>query len=484
MLGQVLLCLLLPAVAADELDDLPLLTGGIKRISSYDRDAGDQDFFQVSAGNSIVLADIKGAGTIKRLYIKVDSDDPAHLRSMVLRFYWDGSRDACVEAPLGDFFGCGHGRYRDIDSAALVTGHKRGLTCYFPMPFHKRALMVLVNEGRGRTNRVFYQIDYEPWPPMEFAGLFHAQYQQGVLLRSSGNYILLHAKGRGKFVGAVLSIALGEDGLFWEGDEKVFIDNEDIPSIQGTGLDDYFGGAWGFTPGFSSRYFGTPAAGDLVRGAEFSGYRFHIPDPISFSKEIVVVLEHRGQHLLSEEQVYEWASRNDEYYSVAYWYQNHPHHSFAVMPYAAERLSGERRYMIEAESTEVVESSGDALSHEVLDGGTVMVFRADAEGDAVTLRTFVAATGSYEIAGTFLRSRRCGTYRLNVNGAFVGGEKDFFNERGGKGRHCKVLDDKVVFGKISLSSGEVRLRFTAQGRNALSEGFHLGIDSLILRPVE
>ena len=70
---------------------LPLLQGGVKRVSSYDREEGTNDFFNVFPGQSLILADIKEPGTIKRFFIKVDSDDPNHLRSMLLKFYWDDS---------------------------------------------------------------------------------------------------------------------------------------------------------------------------------------------------------------------------------------------------------------------------------------------------------------------------------------------------------------------------------------------------------
>ena len=37
-------------------------------------------------------------------------------------------------------------------------------------------------------------------------------------------------------------------GSWWgEGDEKIWVDGESFPSIFGTGTEDYFGGAWGFT---------------------------------------------------------------------------------------------------------------------------------------------------------------------------------------------------------------------------------------------
>jgi len=466
---------------ADELDRLPCLHEGIVRLSSYDRDGGDEDFFQLASGNSLVLADIKGSGTIKRFYIKVDSDDPVHLRTMMLRFYWDNQRDPCVECPLGDFFGLGHARYARVNSIPIVTGHKRGMTCYFPMPFRKRALMVLVNEGRGIRNRIFYQIDYSKGEPPEGAGLFHAQYGQGMMTRSDGNYVVAHAKGKGKYVGTVLSVVCGEDGAFWEGDEKFFVDGEEIPAVQGTGLDDYFGGAWGFDPGFCAPYFGTPVADGTERGAEFCGYRFHLRDPISFEKELILAIEHRGTRMMDGRSL-GISTRREQYFSVAYWYQTPSHKPFSSIPYVAERISGGRHYLREGEMLDVVESTEDPISYDVLDGETLLFYDADEEGDSIAFRTVVSVSGEYEIAGSFLRSLRGGIYSLTVNGTVCGPQQDFFNNRGGKGRECRVLDDKVLFGRIMLQAGPVVLRFRVDGNNDLSEGFRLGVDSVTLRP--
>jgi hypothetical protein len=484
MTCSTVLFLLIALFGADGLDDLPLLKGGIRRISSQDRDGGNQDYFALAAANSLLLADIKGSGTIRRLYIKVDSDDPLHLRTMVLRFYWDGATSPCVECPLGDFFALGHCRYVSINSIPIVTGNKRGLTSYLPMPFRSRARMILMNEGRVRTCRVTYQIDYEPGSPATGSGLFHAQYGNDVLGGATRDYVVLHTRGRGKYVGTILSIVTGEKGWFWEGDEKFYVDGADSPAVWGTGMDDYFGGAWGFEPGFSSPWFGTPVAEGTEKGAEFTGYRFHVNDPVTFSKELLVTFEHRGQRYMQGKKVFDCQPRRDEYHSVAFWYQTHPHPVFTPMPHAAKRISGDRPFTLEAEGIEIVESSGDVTRSDVAGGSTLLFFEADEKGDSITLRTQQRAEGEYEISGTFLRSRRCGVYQLIVNGSPLGTAQDFFNARGGKGRDCEILDSKVLFGRVHLPAGPVTFEFLVTADNEEAEGKTLGIDNLVIRPLQ
>ena len=56
-------------------------------------------------------------------------------------------------------------------------------------------------------------------------------------------------------------------------------------------------------------------------------YRFHMTDPIRFSKSLRASIEHgHANH------------RNDDYCSTAYWYQTEPHKLFRKLPSVAERI--------------------------------------------------------------------------------------------------------------------------------------------------
>ena len=58
------------------------------------------------------------------------------------------------------------------------------------------------------------------------------------------------------------------------------------PQILGTGTEDYVNDAWGLRVSFGP-WTGTPVAeGELV-GARLTGYRWHVPDPIPFTKSLV-----------------------------------------------------------------------------------------------------------------------------------------------------------------------------------------------------
>jgi hypothetical protein len=465
-----------------ELDDLPILDGGIKRISSYDRKEGDNDFFLLAPQQSLELADIRGPGTIKRFFIKVHSSDPAHLRSMVLRFYWENAKFPSVECPLGDFFALGHGKYYEVNAAPIITGNRRGMTTFFPMPFRERALMLLVNEGRGHSSRIYYQIDYLSRDVPENTGLFHAVYNQGALGPGSDNYLALHTEGEGKFVGLVLSVVLGEDGWFGSGDERIYVNGRDVPAVQGTGLDDFFGSAWGFQQGFSGPYFGTPVMGDLTAGSEFVGYRFHLRDPITFDKSIDVVFEHVGERYSEGQLVGDGMSRRDAYFSVAYWYQRKPYNPFNKMPLVFDRIAGNRIITVEGEQMPVAESCKERVRPEVVYGATVARFTPDAIGDVAEFSFRVSAMAWHEVSGFFTRSARHGTFRVTVDDTVVAQSVDFFKGEGGQGRYYTQRSDEIFFGQVFLTSGDHVVRFEALEPNEKAKDMLLGVDAMLFRP--
>src|SRR5579862_6025376 len=85
-------------------------SGRTRRCSSYDVSGGNGDNWQIPVGETITLADVKGAGCITHLWFTINCpDDRYHLRHLVLRAYWDGEEQPSVEVPVGDFFNLGHG---------------------------------------------------------------------------------------------------------------------------------------------------------------------------------------------------------------------------------------------------------------------------------------------------------------------------------------------------------------------------------------
>lgn len=322
-----------------------------KRVSSYDRTGGNEDYRTIVPGETLTVMDEPGPGIITHIWFTFASDEAYHLKKLVLRMYWDGEATPSVEAPIGDFFGLGLGEYFTFDSLPLSAAPNRAVNCFFPMPFQKHARITIENQGKMKLDALYYNVDYQAYPqPLQSDILyFHAQYRQaspntGIAgdwtnnddpkqndrknLTGEGNYVWMEATGRGQFVGVTMSVLQNQDYWWGEGDDMFFIDGEKTPSINGTGSEDYFLGAYDFGgKAFSYAFYGAPVVGEEKAGSRSSVYRFHLDSPITFSKSMRATIEHGHAN-----------GRSDNYFSVAYWYQTEPHAAFPTLPAVEERL--------------------------------------------------------------------------------------------------------------------------------------------------
>lgn len=310
-----------------------------RRSSSWDRTGGNRDSVPVKAGETVTLADIKGAGAVKHIWMTIASTSRYHLRELVLRMYWDGEENPSVEAPVGDFFGDGFGQYHNWHSLPLSVQGK-ALNCYFEMPFGKGARITITNDGSQDVRSLYYHVDYELYPDAKAVvgkGRFHALWRREhptkaidakVNLTGKDNYVFVEADGQGQFVGVVLSVQGYSTGWWGEGDDMFFIDGEAFPpSIHGTGLEDYFNNGWGFQDEFNYPYNGYSLKGNKDWTGQHTMYRFHITDPIYFQKSLRATIEHGHAN-----------DRSDDYSSTAYWYQTEPHKKFAPILPVSERM--------------------------------------------------------------------------------------------------------------------------------------------------
>src|SRR5580698_10969629 len=167
--------------ATRQLADLPQAKDYVQhRSSSYDRSGGNADARPISPGETLTLLDESGPGLITHFWATIASDDPNHLKALVLRMYWDGESSPSVEAPIGDFFGLGLGEYFLYQSTPLMVGSDKALNSFFPMPFQKHARITVTNEGSEKTEAFYFNIDYRAYSkPLHADTLyFHAQYRQ------------------------------------------------------------------------------------------------------------------------------------------------------------------------------------------------------------------------------------------------------------------------------------------------------------------
>jgi len=330
--------------------------GGRKRISSYDRTGGNKDFVIIRPGSTETVANIAGAGCITHIWMTMMTarEEAWVPRKVVIRMSWDGEESPSVEAPIGDFFGMGHGIIKNFWSAPLCMSPQdgKGFNCFFPMPFGSEAKIEIRNECDNALSFYFF-VDYEEYEkPNEKELRFHARWNRenpcqgisdaemsneeyefgGKNTSGQGNYLILEAEGKGHYVGCNLNVhnlrLTDKWNWYGEGDDMIFVDGEKWPpTLHGTGTEDYFNTAFCPQQEYNSPYHGIILGGGPNWSGKVTLYRYHIADPIMFEKSIRVTIEHGHNN-----------HRSDDVSSTAYWYQREPHKKFKPSMAVKERL--------------------------------------------------------------------------------------------------------------------------------------------------
>src|SRR6187402_2289475 len=256
-------------------------------------------FIVIKPGETFTMAEITGPGAIQHIWMT----PTGNWRYSILRFYWDDETTPSVEAPVGDFFCMGWGRYASLQSLAVCVNPGSAFNCYWPMPFRKKCRITMENIDE-KDMVLYYRVDYVLTDVPSDAAYFHAQYRRVNPLPYKTNYVLLDSvKGKGQYVGTYLAWGVHNNGWWGEGEIKFFLDGDhDYPTINGTGTEDYFCGSYNYENRDTKHYqtFSTPYSGlcqvlppelIYVPGQRFGQYRWHITDPIRFKKDLKVNIQ-------------------------------------------------------------------------------------------------------------------------------------------------------------------------------------------------
>ncbi|MCC5834585.1 MAG: DUF2961 domain-containing protein [Opitutales bacterium] len=289
----------------------------------------------VQPGDTFEIADIEGPGTIEQIWMT----PTGNWRFSILRIYWDGQEHPSVECPVGDFFACGWGQYAPVNSLAVCVNPGSAFNCYWPMPFRKRCRMTLENIGDEEV-RLYYQVNYSIAELKPSAAYFHAQFRRVNPLPYKEVYTILDGvEGKGRYVGTYMAWGVNNSGWWGEGEIKFYMDGDEaFPTICGTGTEDYFCGSYNFEnqqtrqyEAFSTAYAGLPQIirpdGLYQSQMRFGMYRWHLPDPVRFKKNLRVTIQALGWR-----KDRRYLPLQDDIASVAYWYQELPGRPFPPLP--------------------------------------------------------------------------------------------------------------------------------------------------------
>ncbi|OGD15965.1 MAG: hypothetical protein A2W20_04990 [Candidatus Aminicenantes bacterium RBG_16_66_30] len=469
--------------------------GGERRYDPSADPRGDADVksnwdnFNVPPGATHVLMDAQGPGVITHIWITFLGPEPqgwatkgsADHQELMLRMYWDGDPRPAVEAPVGDFFANCFGQRAEVVSVPVVVEGADSYNAFWRMPFRKSARIEIENQSAKPLSLLYYNIDWIKLDKLaKDTPYFYAQYRQEYPARKGQDYVLLETQGKGHFVGAVLGVRMRSPAWFGEGDEKIYIDGETKPSIWGTGTEDYFLSAWGLEK-TSTPYFGVPFFDYRTIGGHVSSYRWHVHDPIVFNTGIKVTMEHMGWMSEDENPEYKatsWNEREDDYASVAFWYQT-------GTPTFAERAPGAGERRLPSLAKTIVPGWDPAISRrhgegdivktaDEATGEDVLVYRPTRQAGAwLEFPIEVAAKEPLRLEVDARRSPDGGLYQALLDGVKIGRPLNFHAAADAAGTVSPLLD-------FWPEPGRHVLRLECVGKSGRSMGYACGVASVRL----
>ncbi len=262
----------------------------------------------IAPGKSVELASLRGSGVIRSIKVSATSHQRYVWRKLLLKGIWDGATWPQILTPLGPFFAFD---WDTPDYASVISGCRGGQAYqYLPMPFRKSGKLTLTNYLEQPAS-----VDYEiTWAPVKQQPAdmlyFYARWRHEPD-STTFDYPFLETAGHGHFVGVSMPIDYPLGGWWGEGDDKVWVDDDNFPPWIGTGSEDYFGDAWGIRY-LSGPSFGASAMSDARHRT--CNYRWHFLDMVPFEKRMRMTIENYGPNGGGPRGQY-------DYTSTAFWYQ-------------------------------------------------------------------------------------------------------------------------------------------------------------------
>lgn len=430
-----------------------------------------------------------GPGAVINLKLRVKDYMPTlTLRELILRIYADGIQEPLVDSPLIDFFSAAPGinPYQSLPMEITPDGW---LVSRFPMPYQKDMTITL----RNITDRNLYiegevlsqPYEWESDSSMYFCARWRSS--QSIWVRPEHPYDLpfLYAKGKGCIVGAVShvfnpSTGPTSGGNWWgEGDEKIFVDQDKVPSIFGTGSEDFYNYSWSATDIFYYPYCGQPRNDGPGNRGFVSNFRWLILDRIPFNEYVAFSLE-----LLIHSEVYDM-----EYARIAYYYarpettdDHSPIADRVYDPLSARdnwhwlpepKGAANNAIFYQAEDCLNTKTQTELLKSYMWAGRGLCVWKPKRGGEIITFKIQVPRDGNYDVKLICALSPQSGNFHVLFDEKLITTSPiSLYDE-------FHVLSREFNLGKQQITSGEHTLTLKFIG----AESKDIGIDFIWLQPI-
>ena len=287
----------------------------LKNPPSYQEGQLWQAMQSLESGKRMTLTLPEGTNAVRNLVIRVNGGSryAQLMRGLIVKMTFDGKQTVWI--PLSDFSGGGIGACA-VNSWYLSADGKGRSECRYIMPYRETASIEIENLS-SQTAEVRIEARVSEWIWHTNTCYFHGSWRQEAGLQTGSDYdsndnrewLFSELSGRGVYKGDILTLYNYRDTWYGEGDEKIYIDEENFPSHFGTGIEDYYNTS--FAP---VEVFHTPFGGAVRADNESSfGYntwlRSRNLDGITFNTSLRFYFELLG-----------WAPATVLFSSTVFWY--------------------------------------------------------------------------------------------------------------------------------------------------------------------
>ncbi len=222
------------------------------------------------------------------------------LRQTVMHINCDRAPLGQIQSPVGDFFGAAPG-INPYHSMPFTVKPDGTMVCRYVMPFKESLQLSFENLGdqeikiQGSILPMNY--DWDDNLSMVFRARWRANHNMIASNTDVQDLPFIIAVGQGVYVGSTSYLLNPNDvptpsGSWWgEGDEKIFIDEDRVPSTFGTGSEDYYNYSWSSPDIFYYPYCGQPRNDGPGNRGFVTNYRWHILDALPFQEHIRFYME-------------------------------------------------------------------------------------------------------------------------------------------------------------------------------------------------
>jgi hypothetical protein len=433
---------------------------------------------------------LDGPQAVEVLTVQLKASDlDRALRQTVMSICVDGSPRAQVESPVGDFFGTAPG-INPYFSLPFIVEPDGTMSSRFVMPFGDSFRLSFENFGeqevsiQGSVLPVFY--DWDETRSM----FFRARWRIDHGLIASGTDVqdlpFLIASGKGVYVGTVSYLLNPNDvptpyGSWWgEGDEKVFIDGEPLPSTFGTGSEDYYNYSWSSPDIFYFPYCGQPRNDGPGNRGFVTNYRWHILDPLPFKEDIRFYMElkshERTPGLSYARMGYHYAQPGitDDHTAIMPGDVRHLELPFAWEP--APRMGARNSEFFQAERVVDSRRQTHLSKGSLWAGGEILTWAPQNRGEAKSFSFTVEETGNIRLHIVLALTAQSGEISFLLDG-----EKTVLSNRQETldlYRPYRTLLRNFTFPTAEFEAGRHRLTILFEGADPQVENPQIGIDFL------